>query len=300
MKSNPRYKYDTKRLAEVYDKALSELEKELTELLAVSSDSTQIASKEQVIQLLARRLLELNGEVEPVIAELIAERYNLSLQQFAESTGIDVGFQFGLHTDTKIQMWVSDTMTDLLKATDNMKQSCVAIIEEVAAESLQLSAAKHSSRENMVAELLDKLNTQAIQKRLRENGFIGIVDKAGKKWSLDTYAEMLVSTKIEQIDSETTKSQGLLNGIDLAVISRHGATDECALWEDTVISMNGLTEGFPTYAEVKATGQCFHPRCQHHLQPVRNTELISDRVMQNHTARLSENMRAIQKAKEKK
>lgn len=302
------YKPNNRKIVELYEKAIKEITEKLTEAYSVGSLSSSKKIKDQTTVLLQiyARLNELNDLVEPELNDLIEQKYKHAMANFLVETGqasslkqAEISLQFGSHSIAKVEMMATDTMQDLLKATDNVKGSIKAIVQEIAAETLQLEYAKNSGQYIMAEKLAENLSAELISERVREQGFTGIIDKAGKKWDIDTYAEMVTRTKLEQVDSEVTRIQGLENGIDLAVISSHGATDACANWEGVVISLNGLTEGFITYSEVKATNECFHPRCQHQLRPLRNLSLVHDRDLQKHHAKIDANRQTVKAMKEK-
>lgn len=251
------------------------------------------------------RLNELNDFVEPELEDLIEQKYKQSMASFLVETGqasslkqAEISLQFGSHSIAKVEMMVTDTMKDLLKATDNVKGSIKALVQEIAADTLQLEYMKNSGQYIMAEKLSQNLSAKLLTEKVREQGFVGLIDKSGKQWSIDTYAEMVTRTKLEQVDSEVTRVMGLENGIDLALISSHGATDACANWEGVVVSLNGLTDGFITYSEVKATNECFHPRCQHQLRPVRNLSLVHDRDLQKHNAKIDANRQTVKAMKE--
>ena len=107
---------------------------------------------------------------------------------------------------------------------------------------------------------------QARRKILEEitgRGIYGFVDRAGKKWSMKTYAEMLARTSLMEIHNEAQWREFRAHDEDLVVISFHtGTCPKCAPWQGRVLSLTGQTPGFPTLDDAKAGG-LFHPRCRH-------------------------------------
>ena len=111
--------------------------------------------------------------------------------------------------------------------------------------------------------------------RMTREGLGFFVDKSGRKWGLDTYAEMAVRTSTHQAlrmgHTETMQQYG----VDLVVISSHANPAEvCAPYENKVISLTGK---FPngrnhigdqiftvtaSMAEAEAAG-LHHPHCGH-------------------------------------
>lgn len=106
---------------------------------------------------------------------------------------------------------------------------------------------------------------QNIVSDLREKGLTALIDKGGKKWTLDRYSQMIIRTKLTE-----ARNRGLINqlagmGYDTVIVSSTGTTHhECAVWEGRVLSMTGRTKGYPTVDEAMIAG-LFHPNCQHEL-----------------------------------
>ena len=113
---------------------------------------------------------------------------------------------------------------------------------------------------------------QAVQEELdafANLGISGFVDKNGRTWEMATYAEMATLTAIEKATLYGYIDSMVMNGQDLAIISKHaGSCPLCVAWEDVVISVSGSTPGYPTLDDATDAG-CFHPRCLHNLSVYR-------------------------------
>ena len=59
--------------------------------------------------------------------------------------------------------------------------------------------------------------------------------------------------------------------------------------------MNGLTEGYPTYAELRRSNKIFHPNCKHKVTPIRDINLLPQIVRDKHNDRLAAMRKKIQK-----
>ncbi len=169
---------------------------------------------------------------------------------------------------------ISDTYQDLLFATQNTSRKVKSLVREVVSEQMRIKAAQQLGRSTMNRAIINDLTKKGLSKKVKEDGWIGIVDKAGRRWNLTTYADMVVRTKLQQSYIEGVRVEGLERGIDLAVISSHGASDACGNYEGAIISLNGITPGYPTYAELKASGEIFHPNCTHTVSSLRSPDLL--------------------------
>ena len=121
--------------------------------------------------------------------------------------------------------------------------------------------------ENMRASVVGYKTWQQVARQYREdlakNGLTGFTDRAGRKWNMRAYTEMVAITTTAEAHLEGTKNRILEHGYDLVKITNHpGECEKCRPWEGKVLSLTGKTPGYPTLAEAKAAG-LFHPRCKH-------------------------------------
>lgn len=109
---------------------------------------------------------------------------------------------------------------------------------------------------------------EAVQRELNDfanRGITCFVDRAGRAWDMETYAEMATLTAIERATREGYLDAMAEFEYDLAQISDHyGACPICEAWQGVIISVSGETRGYPTLSEAEAAG-VFHPRCMHDI-----------------------------------
>lgn len=103
----------------------------------------------------------------------------------------------------------------------------------------------------------------AVKQKLSDVGLSALTDRAGREWSFDRYAEMLVRTRAVESRNAGLADKMLQNGYDLVQVSNHGSSHEaCRVWEGAILSLTGKTKGYPTLQEAIDAG-LFHPNCQH-------------------------------------
>jgi hypothetical protein len=141
---------------------------------------------------------------------------------------------------------------------------------------MKVDMARARGRKIMSKGLIEELTKQGLSKSIKEEGFVGIVDKKGRQWELNRYVDMVVRTKYKQARFEGMRTKAVEDGYDLAVVSSHGAKDKCRKYEGMVISMNGQTAGYPTYQELRRSNEIFHPNCKHTIFPIRDESLLTD------------------------
>ena len=109
---------------------------------------------------------------------------------------------------------------------------------------------------------------EAVRREVNEfarQGITSFVDKAGRHWDMCTYAEMATLTAIERATREGYTDTMQAYGYDLCQISDHyGACPVCEAWQGVVISVSGMTSGYPSMADAEAAG-VFHPNCLHDI-----------------------------------
>lgn len=111
---------------------------------------------------------------------------------------------------------------------------------------------------------------------LRREGVTAFVDKAGRKWSLHTYASMVLRTTSRQAEVLSVLTQN--PEWDLYKISRHGTTcKRCAPYEGRVYSKSGRDPEFPAlsaaFGKIDPNGPDtldntwlnLHPNCLHQI-----------------------------------
>ncbi len=129
-----------------------------------------------------------------------------------------------------------------------------------------------------------KTITAAVKQELQDQGIAALVDKAGREWSFDTYAEMLVRTKAVEARNQGLANRMLEDGYDLVEVSDHNSEHQaCAEWEGKILSVSGNTPaGTVLPGDIEVAGSLedaiaaglFHPNCEHAIN-VFNAELAA-------------------------
>lgn len=189
-------------------------------------------------------------------------------------------------SDRYVRALFEDTYTDILLATQNTQASTKKVVREIVSDTLQYHSLRDSNSSSMADELYKRLSKKGLSERIIDDGFVGIVDRSGRKWDLETYSNMVSKTKVEQAYREGEQQLAKEFGVDLGVISSHGATDACANWEGVVVSMNGETEGYPSLEDVVGTNEVFHPNCEHNVHPIRSLDQLPQHLIDKHMQKI--------------
>lgn len=175
-------------------------------------------------------------------------------------------------------------MKDLLQVTKNTEYMTKKLIQDVLTKHLTINHMKNMSRDDLAATIIKELTGKKLKEDIQKN-MVAIIDKSGRRWTVDNYVDMVVRTKAQEVyvkGMQTFANKNGGNG-DLAIIPRNLLTvDACKDFEGVIISMTGATEGYPTYEELKLTGLIFHPRCRHTPQPYWSEEHIPKDILSAH------------------
>jgi hypothetical protein len=107
-------------------------------------------------------------------------------------------------------------------------------------------------------------------KRLIQQGGTGFVDRAGKKWSLQTYSEMVIRTTTRNavVQGQIAKMASL--GINLLRVSTHASACKlCIPYQGRLLSIDGsITEYNGESVADISNAPTYHPNCRHTVIPV--------------------------------
>lgn len=127
-------------------------------------------------------------------------------------------------------------------------------LEEVAGGVIALDTRRQTS-----ARLAQRLMREGVT-----SATAGFVDRAGRRWPLETYVRMVARTTTREAMTLGTTNRLEEHGVDLVTISRHvHPADECSQYEGNTYSLTGATPGY----ERLPARPPFHPNCAHVLGP---------------------------------
>ena len=209
--------------------------------------------------------------------------------------------KFGAVHQYAVERLAMDTYADLAGATKNMSDRLKESIRLASERVFVTGTVTGETRIQMTRKLVEALQKEGFTQYLDERGrrikladykdvigpagrpldfksgefqaafleenWVGFVDKAGRRWDLFNYAEMLTRTKVTEAESRGTEDRLVANGLDLVQITSHGAEDWCSFYEGKVFSISGKHPVYPPLAQAPNGGTPFHPRCKHREAP---------------------------------
>lgn len=269
------------KMQRIFSKRFLKISRQLSVYLSYETNPNfSVYSQYVIYKFVESELSDLDNEIKLSITEQIEYAYLLGTAMSVIAGLEKAGKSYTLNTilnEAKADANFSDlfslkntTTKDLLQVTKNTEYSIKKHIQEVLTKHLNIQNLQNMGREDLVAVLKKELKAETVKAGIQDS-MIGLVDKKGRRWKVDTYIDMVVQTKAHQIyvqglQDYTRRNDG--KG-DLARIPRNPLTvDECKKYEGIIISLTGMTTGYVTYEELKATGQIFHPRCRHTPIPI--------------------------------
>lgn len=114
-----------------------------------------------------------------------------------------------------------------------------------------------------------KQSTANMIKLMHEEGMTCFIDKAGRKWKLDKYSNLVARTTTREATNTATINTSARFKHDLVIFSKHSPTcAACACIQGRVFSISGEDKRFPHLDNVPGFNKGFktiHPHCAHAL-----------------------------------
>lgn len=247
----------TKRFEKASEKALA--------LIVKKASSPKPFQEAEVALDILKIFQNLEKELIPLVEKDVREHYITSVNQASREVlkvaGTSTYTILTKQDYLNIEKQIRETLSDYGESIKGAFQSSLKVMNE--ARKLRIDTM-------FSAQGLTKLSREEIQKAIISDiakDFTGIVDKSGRKWSLDTYAEMLTRTRMREISNDAMNARLQAEGYDLVQVSSHGADcDLCSDWEGEILSISGRNPNYPSVADAEADG-LFHPNCKHRLLP---------------------------------
>lgn len=252
------------------DDLISQYRKAYKELSITLVDATEAGRirKAQTMAQIRRILTELGDNVDDWVASNIPQYYRDAASVAAadlKSLGVDLSktSSSGLINKAAIAALVDETSLAFAEGIVGMGRNARRILNDAIKRQLNFIMAEGAIKGDAA-----KVIAAAVKQELKQNGLSVLIDRAGKRWTFDNYADMLVRTKAVEARNLGMANTMLQYGYDLVQVSNHNsAHKECARWESEILSLTGKTPGYPTVAKAQAAG-LFHPRCQHAINVI--------------------------------
>ena len=232
------------------------------------TDSVHVQSMTSMLSRITSLSTTLKNSSKPKVESVIKTAYESGYLNASNSLNGDTAIKYTDTQQATLNKLLTDTYNDMLIATKYMSEAAKKFVRVKTSQVMQLQQAIRQGNKGLAYSLARQLEAGKLSKDANNQAFTGIVDKAGRRGNLKNYSEMVVRTKAQQAHIYGTAEQAHELGCHLFIISSHNATDACSHWEGKIISVGEDIEGYPSYAEIASSLECFHPNCKHSITPV--------------------------------
>jgi hypothetical protein len=193
--------------------------------------------------------------------ELYYKEFGKDTAEALAKDGFPVSLSFGRVDEQAIASLSDEVMAYYREAYSGAKRAAMKMLNEAARDQVQELLAVG----RITGEARQKIANR-IAGYLKE-GFVALVDRGGRKWSLEAYANMLTRTMLVKTANEGTSARLRAFGEDLVQVSKHfGACPLCDPWGGEILTLTGKHPKYKSVDDARENG-LFHPNCRHRLLP---------------------------------
>jgi hypothetical protein len=259
---------DVKKLAKQYARIYNLHQDEVVRLL-LSGDTYSLREREEILQAIAYELDDLERKSDEFIDRNVEKMYKLGAMDAVKGLAF-LGIASMIFNSNHREAIENIADTAKVAANESISgifKSSSRILGQATEERLKalISEGKITSatRKEMVYKITEALKEQRVF----------ILDSSGRRWDVETYAEMFVETNSMKAYNEGVVNQVLERGQDLVYVTSYPTCecDICLKWEGKVLSISGNNPNVPSVQDAKDDG-LWHPRCRHRTRPVPSSE----------------------------
>lgn len=189
------------------------------------------------------------------------KKYGEQTAQALSADGFPIGQTFTLIDQKAVEALADEIMSYYREAYSGVKRSAMRMLDSAAREQINTIMA-----EGRITGEARQVIANNIAGQLKE-GLVALVDKGGRKWSLEAYSNMLTRTMLVRTANEGIKNRLTRDGYDLVQVSDHfGECDLCHPWENKILSISGAHPEYKTIDDAESEG-LMHPNCKHRYLP---------------------------------
>lgn len=193
------------------------------------------------------------------------KKYANQTTNVAKKSGIELNPTLTVIDRQAIEALTNGTMESYREAYSGVKRAAMRMLTDAHRQEIQATLI-----EGRITGATRKTIADSIAGQLKDR-LVTLVDKGGRKWSLEAYSNMLTRTMFVKSANDGIINRLLGGGEDLVQVSYHGATCQlCSPWEAKILSISGLNPVYPSRAEAENNG-LMHPNCRHRYLPYRET-----------------------------
>ncbi len=245
---------ETKRLLTLYEDVEQEITGKLNQALLKGNDLHYLQGMRKSVQESIKELKKGNKEWSRQTIPRVYTEGMTAAEIMIKDSGLAVKGGFGgLHKEA-IQVLAENTDQILDNITNVIGRQTQDIYRNLALERVRGTVVGYDTWQEVARNY---------RIRLAEQGITGFTDRAGRKWNMKSYAQMVARTTTMEAHLQGTNNRLLEQGHDLIKISSHNSSCPlCSPWQGRILSLSGKSKKHPSLAEARDAG-LFHPNCRH-------------------------------------
>lgn len=203
-----------------------------------------------------RILADLEGRTPAVVEAMVRSTYDPVSVATARVLGVEPGFT-GVDEGT-VEVLVRALTGDLEGAVRTVGRQAEDVFRRITLEEVALGVARGET----------KSVPARIRNRLADEGTTCLIDRGGRRWTLERYARMAATTTGREAHTVAVANRMEQHGSDLIEMSYHAQSCPiCLPWQGRTYSLSGV---HPTYPKLTVSAPV-HPFCRHVMHPATAT-----------------------------
>lgn len=245
-------------LTKSYSKAYERIIREI-----ITASDFGVANRRALLRQIEDELDRLGSDTYKVIQKELPKKYregaNSAVKQLKnQKAPVEVSAGFNRIHKQAISALVDETARAFGESLTGVGRQANLLLGKAVRESITQKLAEGTIKGSALRQVKNEIKGE-----LQERGMQALIDRGGKPWTLDRYAEMLFRTKTVEARNRGLANRMAENNYDLVQVTDTRSNHyECQIWEGKILSVSGQTRGYPTVAQAEASG-LFHPNCQH-------------------------------------
>lgn len=245
----------------VYSQATAEMLEQVAKRLAAGIDSPGWA------ELKLADVARLRNEVNTLLAQLEGRAASAVTQALTEAYGagsrLELGGQFSRTSGRALQQLIAEAVQQVIETHSAILRTTLDDYRKIVTDATTRVSIGTQTRRQATQRGLDAF---------AQAGITGFRDSAGRRWEIESYAEMAVRTASGRAAVAGSLDRMSDRGLDLVIVSN--APEECKTcrpWEGKVLSISGegvgRQDGFTVVASVAQARSegLLHANCRHNL-----------------------------------
>jgi len=273
----PEYDYNTRRLVAIYREGIQAIKTQLDEML-MQGELDDARFLAQMMAQYEQIVSQLNSDASQWVQDVLTDVYQNGVENGAFASGVSEAVVANISLSRPHRLmanaFIADTQSDLLKMTQYVDSQVRTAVQSAVGQTIRSRIARGDNNVGVIKRDI----LRDLRKQFAEAADTVIIDKLGRRWTAERYADMIAYTKQKDAHDEATRIEALDRGVEYGLIVGPSATDACKYHVGRIVRLTDAGDDqYMTLDELKASNQIFHPKCRHRVVPYANPDNLSPR-----------------------